>query len=698
MAAYNKIRQAGTPENPAPAKREIARDLKILRILTEHMTDGVMIVKPDGSIPYMNKRARELLTGAGALYCDENGAELPEEALPWRRASRGEILDNDLIKVSGPGGTLLLSIGSSPVTAGGQLKCAVLSLRAVTAQTSLICQLRETKNELLKEVDALNDLHRLNSNFIVNDDLDAFYGELLRTTLSITGAGKGSLQAFDEESQTLTMISGCGLSSEFLEYFNRLELDAGSCGKACLEKQLIYAPDVRQYVKDKTALEHLAREGIAAEQSMPLISSTGRLVGVLNTYYNGPRQPEAREQRILDLLARLTADTIERAGTTEALEQSRNQALTLVGELRKTDHKKNIFMSILSHELRNPLASISAGLQLLDIATEESMIANTRGIIKREMVQLCRLVDDILDLTHINTNKVVLEKEIVELKGLAASVAESYRLQFEEKGICLDFDFCEEALYVEADPMRIAQVLNNLLHNALKFTEDETGHVKLLTYLEGKDAVLCVRDNGIGISPEFLSELFEVFTQADTSLDRRKSGLGLGLAIVKGITALHGGSVGVTSEGLGKGASFFIRLPVYRAEPVAQKTEEAGEPESKRILLIEDNRNLAEILRTTLQLFGHRVTVEFSGADGIRTARSLLPDVIICDIGLPVVDGYEIARLIRSERSLQDIFMIALTGYSGTDDVMRAREAGFNYHLPKPLDMAALKAILSELP
>jgi CheY-like chemotaxis protein len=338
------------------------------------------------------------------------------------------------------------------------------------------------------------------------------------------------------------------------------------------------------------------------------------------------------------------------------------------------------------------------GVSLLDLSVDAKMAAGTKEIIKRQSAQLCRLVDDLLDLTRINTNKVKLKMERIELCELAKAVAEDFKAQFDGKGVRLETRIPSDSLFLEADPARLTQIIGNLLHNAVKFTNAD-GTVHLTVNKQDIQAVICVEDNGIGIKPEILPDLFQPFVQLDNSMDRSNGGLGLGLSIVKGMAELHGGSVSAFSEGLGKGTRFTVILPLSAQEENEHGEQQHGGRPSRsfRILCIDDNMDFAALLCSMLEQLGHKTAVTFNGIDGITKAKEFSPDIIFCDIGLPGMNGYEVAKSIRSDNSLADVFMIALTGYASPKDIERAMNSGFHKHIPKPIDMAAINQILTEV-
>lgn len=389
------------------------------------------------------------------------------------------------------------------------------------------------------------------------------------------------------------------------------------------------------------------------------------------------------------------SDITDRKRAEEAMRESEKRAVALVKELEQSDKNKNQFISVLSHELRNPLAAISAGVQILDITRDINQIANVKEIIHRQTSQLCKLVDDLLELTRISQNKIKLKKENINLNEIVKSAVEDIRLEYENKGVKLGTEIQASPIILNADSVRITQIIGNILFNALKFTQ-ANGAVWLTLKQEEDYAVICVKDNGIGISPEILPYLFTPFTQADNSLDRSGGGLGLGLSIAKGIADLHEGDVSVYSDGLGKGSAFTIRLPVSEDEKLMmdKPIPDIADKTSLKLLIIEDNRDFADLLSTMLSAIGYTVNIAYNGEDGVNHAKRIKPDVIFCDIGLPGMNGYDVAGSIRNDKDLKDVYLIALTGYAGEGDAERILKAGFSRHLAKPVDLATLKNAL----
>ena len=396
-------------------------------------------------------------------------------------------------------------------------------------------------------------------------------------------------------------------------------------------------------------------------------------------------------------VAILFNDITSRKKVEEALRESESNAHALVAELEKANENKNQFISVLSHELRNPLATIAAGLSIIELSNDRAQIEKAIKIMRRQSAQLCKLVDDLLDLTRITQNKIQLKKEIVDIGEIVRNAAEDFKPEYYNKGLQFWQRIPTQPVLVSADPVRITQCIGNLLHNALKFTH-ENGTVGLSLKKEKGYAVISVQDNGIGIRPEKLQQLFEPFIQADYTLNRNvDGGLGLGLSIVQGIIEMHNGKVTAYSEGLGKGALFTITLPVTQENnSLPDKTTVDTFGSQYKVLFIEDNRDLAGMLCSIMGLLGHEAAAAYDGIEGIKMAKEIKPDIVFCDIGLPKKNGYEVAQTIRKDDELNNVYLVALTGYASNSDAERVRESGFDRHLSKPVDMAKIQHVLSE--
>jgi two-component system CheB/CheR fusion protein len=389
-----------------------------------------------------------------------------------------------------------------------------------------------------------------------------------------------------------------------------------------------------------------------------------------------------------------------RRRASQEAEQLRRMAeeLRLANErLVEADRSKDRFLAVLSHELRNPLMPIKHSVYVLQNTESDSETAQrARATINRQVDQLARLVNDLLDATRITRDKLELRHDRVDLRQVVSRALEDHRALFMERGIALRDEQPERPVWVKGDESRLSQVLGNLLHNASKFTNRD-GTVEVSLEQRGEQACLRVRDDGVGISPDMLPHVFEPFTQAEQKLDRSAGGLGLGLTLVKRLVELHGGAVRAHSEGQGNGAEFTVVLPID-ARPVAGAFAEpvAVRRASQRVLVVEDNVDGADILSALLRINGHDVRVCYSGSQALGEARAFKPDVVLCDIGLPQMDGYEVARALRNDPALNRVRLIALTGYAAREDHKKVIAAGFDEHLVKPADTEALERALNE--
>ena len=372
--------------------------------------------------------------------------------------------------------------------------------------------------------------------------------------------------------------------------------------------------------------------------------------------------------------------------------------------------RKDEFLAMLSHELRNPLAPIANALTLLRRQQNEDPIQlQACGVIARQVGQLTHLIDDLLDVSRINTGRVRLRQERITIEGVVERAVESAQSLFSTHRHELTVSLPPQPVWLHADAARLEQVVVNLLTNAAKYTDDG-GHIGLSVCLEGDAAVLRVRDTGIGIAPDLLPHVFDLFTQADRSLDRSQGGLGIGLCLVKRLVELHGGSVRATSV-LGQGSEFIVTLPALAAATAATAATASAASEAApspalsaaaplpagrgcRVLIVDDNVDAAEMMAALLELSGHSVRTAFDGPTGLKAALDHPPDVMLLDIGLPGLTGIEVAVRLRSDPALERIVLVAMTGYGQASDRLRSRDAGFDHHLTKPADFAELEKIL----
>jgi len=363
--------------------------------------------------------------------------------------------------------------------------------------------------------------------------------------------------------------------------------------------------------------------------------------------------------------------------------------------LQEADRRKNEFLALLAHELRNPLAPISNAVQVLRLKRgNQQVVQSASEMIERQVGQMVRLVDDLLDVSRISRGKIELHKERIELVSAVNHAAEAIRPNCERMDHELTLVLPPNPIFLNADPTRLAQMLGNLLTNACKFT-DKGGRIFLTVEREGVQAVIRVRDTGIGIAADQLTRIFDMFTQLDTSLERSVSGLGIGLTLVGNLVELHGGTVGAHSAGIGHGSEFTVRLPILvetlKLAPPKPTATEPAPTTARRILVVDDNQDSATTLAMLLKLSGHEVHTANDGLEAVEAAGTFRPHVVLLDIGLPNLNGYEVARQIREQPWGKDMVLVALTGWGQEESRQKSRDAGFNGHLTKPVDFPSLE-------
>lgn len=399
------------------------------------------------------------------------------------------------------------------------------------------------------------------------------------------------------------------------------------------------------------------------------------------------------ERRVDERTAAL-AEQGERLQVTVAALQQSEQAL------KEADRRKDEFLATLAHELRNPLAPIRNSLEVMKRAgSNPEVIEKSRGTMDRQLTQMVRLVDDLIDVSRISRNRLILRRERVELATIVNNAVEACRPQIDAARHTLTIDLPTQPLVLHADAARLVQVIGNLLTNAAKYTEPG-GRISLTARREAEQVAISVRDNGCGIPPELLPRAFEMFSQLDATLDRAQGGLGIGLTLVQRLVEMHGGTVTALSEGQGRGTEFIIRLPVLPTEVAAKQQVETTSPNQssrRKILVVDDNRDSATTLAMLLKITGNDLQTAHDGQEAVTKAEQFRPEVILLDLGMPIMDGYEACRAIRLQPWGQRMKIVALTGWGQESDRRQSREAGFDAHLVKPVEHAVLVKTLDDL-
>jgi PAS domain S-box-containing protein len=535
------------------------------------------------------------------------------------------------------------------------------------------------------------------------NDLDGCLQEILKVAIEISGADKGNIQLADPDSGLLRMTAQYGFDPAFLDFF-ATEGQVSACRTALEIQQRVIVEDVCESALfvGSPSLKAMLDAGVRAVQSMPLVSSAGHALGVISTHFSTTHRPTEQELRLMDLLARQVADYLER----KRVEEEREELLEREHELRQTAEEanrlKDEFLAIMSHELRNPLNVILGYAELLLRSEEIKSSAQLRRMadaVKRNAVAQSKLIRDLLDLSRLRSGKLELNRETVSPVAAIENAIETVRMEADEKNITIEVDAPNEAVFVEADPVRLEQVIWNLLNNAVKFTP-RNGHIAVRLRNERDRIVLSVDDNGLGIDESFLPHIFEIFRQADSSTNRSQSGMGIGLAVVQQLVELHGGSVTAHSDGVGEGASFTIHLP-----PSAENTlsrilvqDRIDSLEGMNVLVVDDSADTTEMVQHLLEIGGARVTAVTSGLEALRAAREKQFDVVLSDISMPGMDGFEFLNQLRNVPGYHDLPAVALTGFGRPQDVQRAYDQGFFAHLTKPFDIQTLACLLQKMP
>ncbi|RYY75969.1 MAG: response regulator [Gammaproteobacteria bacterium] len=455
-----------------------------------------------------------------------------------------------------------------------------------------------------------------------------------------------------------------------------------------LAGETIAARDIRNFPALTSQQLKLCHSlNIATFISIPIVHDE-QIVAALNITHSKPCICSESEILLIKEVAERTFDAIDRVRAEQAVCQREI-------ELREADARKNEFIAVLSHELRNPLAPILNALHIIEAAEIGSKAStDAQVVVRRHVGLMSRLIDDLLDITRIAQGKIQLKTTKLELNKIISQTVRDHSSIFEKNELTLTFNPAPEDTWVKGDRSRLSQAIGNILHNCAKFTS-AGGSTSITVSTEENNAVIIIKDSGVGMTSEFIEQMFKPFVQGEATLDRSKGGLGLGLALCKRLIELHRGTISALSDGIGHGAEFHIRLPLVDApQRTLKKVSKNSQIIQRRILITEDNEDSADTLGALLEFGGHDVSITYDGPNGIDRAREFMPDFVVCDIGLPDLNGYEVARKFKTDEDLNQITLIALSGYAMPEDLKRAREAGFDHYLKKPADIKKLEEIL----
>jgi PAS domain S-box-containing protein len=485
----------------------------------------------------------------------------------------------------------------------------------------------------------------------------------------------------DEDGPALRLASSTGVPEEALPALTRLEFGEAVCGSVASLREPIYATHIQQ--SDDPAVRLVKSLGVRAYICNPL-TFTGQLLGTLSFGSRSRDEFEPGELVFLGTVCRYVSAAYGRLG--------------LMEKLREADQRKDEFLATLAHELRNPLAPLANAMEILRRSDEDpSLLQQACQTMDRQLTQLVRLVDDLLDVSRIGRDKLVLRRTTVPLATVLNDAVEMCRPIADASGVTLDVALPAFPIFLDADSLRLTQVFSNLLNNAFRYTPSG-GRVWVRAETEGAQVRVSVKDTGTGIAADKLSGIFEMFAQVDATTDASRGGLGIGLTLARRLTELHGGTIEALSEGLGRGCEFVVRLPTVAEQPVAFEPPRGPARDTgpgRRVLVVDDNVDSAASLEMLLRIDGHETLVAHDGPGAIAATERFRPDIVLLDIGLPGLSGYDVCRLIRAQPWGRTVVLVAVTGWGDERDRGRSRDAGFDFHLVKPIDFAALGTVLA---
>ncbi len=399
-----------------------------------------------------------------------------------------------------------------------------------------------------------------------------------------------------------------------------------------------------------------------------------------------------------DMLTEVERQTTALEKSNESIAREMSERVAAEAALRLADVRKDEFLATLAHELRNPLAPLNNSLEILRLVKDRPDLAeNAYTVMHRQLKQMVRLVNDLLDVSRINTGKLTISKIRIDIQSVIRDAIESSGLFITSCGHTLTVELPESPVYIDADPLRLAQVFANILNNAAKYT-DRGGQISVSVSVNKNDVTVNISDNGIGIAPDMLGSIFEMFTQVDQSLERTHAGLGVGLALAKHLTELHGYALHAYSDGIGKGSTFSMQLAIACGEQQILKEALGIEmtTASKRIILVDDNADYATSMGVLLESIGNEVRVAHDGFSALEIARDFIPEIAFLDIGMPEMSGYELAKRLRQLPNMEKVVLVAVSGWGQDKDIELSRDAGFNHHLVKPVNIAQLVTLINE--
>jgi len=665
-----------------------------LAAVVESSLDAIVSVSLEGCIESWNAGATALfgytadeILGGSILQIVPEELHAEEFQLLQRISAGQRIAHFETTRKAKDGRLVPISLTLSPIR---DARSVVVGASKIARDIS---ERRTAEKLIASEVDALAKLNDLSSRLWRSSALTEGLNEMLAAVMELLSANMGNIQLLDRERQILAIVAHKGFQPESLHFFGEIPAEDDSAYRRILrDGEPLIIQDIA-LDRDNELLRPLARAaGFRAVVSMPLMGADGTRLGVVSTYFRAIHRPTHQELRRLDLYLRQASDFIQRCQMEEALRCTQTALL-------EADRRKDEFLALLAHELRNPLAPIRYALaSAKSAARTAAQRAHAEEVIERQIANMGRLLDDLLDASRMSMGKLELKREPTELTAVLDVAVEAARPLFETKSHTVAIDLPMEPVWLMADPMRLAQVFSNLVINSAKYT-NARGRIEISARVEGDRVTVRVRDNGIGIDPEILPRLFAPFFQGDGITSRAEGGLGIGLSLARGLVTLHGGSIEAFSEGVNQGSEFLVQLPGGLAQPAQPISSEPVRHETPvvralRVLVADDNHDAADMCALLLGLAGHEVHAAYSGRRALELAEKFLPDVALLDVGMPDLDGFRVAQLIRGASWGKDTRLIAVTGWGRDEDRQRAFAAGFHHHLTKPISGEDLHSAL----
>lgn len=663
------------------------------RRLLDQLPAGASICDSEGLITYYNPQSVELwgrtpkLNHPDDRFCGSfklfsvQGTPIPHDQCWVAQAlHQDKAFNRQEIVIERPDGSRLTALAhANPIhDESGKILGAVNVLIDISGQKRAEAVLEN----LTGQFSDLKRLHGLSTKLTTTLRLRPILEETLKMAVALENADFGLLSLCDPEGKHLEPGASIGFGEETLQAFERVPLDSRAWGLAFLERRREIVEDV-ETEPNLPYITQAHQAGFRAVHSTPLITRIGKVVGVLSTFFKQPHRPSEREMHLIDLCSRQAVDFIENA--------------RLYARLEESDRCRDEFLATLAHELRNPLAPIRNSLHIMRLTGGASASNGAHEMMERQVEHLVRLVDDLMEVSRITRGTIELRREQVELSAIVRAALESSMPHIEAAGHQLAVSLPSERLTLDADAVRLTQVFANLLHNSAKYT-DYGGQIWLSAQREAGEVVVSVKDTGVGITADKLPKVFDLFAQRERG--RGQGGLGIGLMLVKRLVNMHGGRVEARSGGAGLGSEFIVRLPLAPAEttivslPKTSQARVASIPR-RRVLIVDDNKDGADTLGLLLRALGLEIKVVYCADDALRTLEFFRPAIILMDLGMPGMDGLQLARRIRQDDAFQGITLIALTGWGQPEDRHRSLAAGFNHHLVKPVQFDALQSLLA---